>query len=151
MIIVFYSIFPRSSAVCVYGDVIARKDFSTKSRRPGARPFGKTENGKGVKCLLNPSLIISTNFVGRRQRLKTCGFLPFNFISVFFFRFLPPTYVYTPLGRRTENFPQNLVAPPLRVGFAGASKSLDKRATYKGFKLLLSTLAAVFFRAHEAV
>ena len=98
--------------------------FFHKISSPRLRYFGKTENGKGVKCLLNPSLIISTNFVGRRLRLKTYGFLPFNFISIFFFRFLPPTYVYTPLGRRTENFPQNLVAPLLRVGFAGASKKL---------------------------
>ena len=44
--------------------------------------------------------------------LKTYGFLPTKFIFACFFRMLPPTYVYTPLGRIRKILLQTRLTPP---------------------------------------
>ena len=67
----------------------------------------------GYRALLYASLFICANcFCTSVEKLRFSSFLSY---FVFYLRFLPPTYVYTPLGRRTKISTQNPLARGLCI------------------------------------
>ena len=59
--------------------------------------------------------------------MKTKGFLLFNWHFSFYPRFLPPTYVYTPLGRRTGISPRNYPSHLWLINFGITEKQKSTR------------------------
>ena len=80
------------------------------ARFKGLSHFGITTNKKYFHH-------VGRGFVSRHSlfrvkiKVENLRFSPFQPIFVCFFRFLPPTYASTPLGRRTKNSVRNLTSP----------------------------------------
>ena len=68
--------------------------------------FGEIEKGRGIVFSHSTSFLhLRGLFYFKVESLRLSANLLY---SLFYRRFLPPTYVNTPLGRRTAIFPQNL-------------------------------------------
>ena len=74
--------------------------------------FGITANKKKNFINKGQEKTPAFSFAFSYFKVENLRFSPFKPIFVCFFRFLPPTYTSTPLGRRTKNSAQN---PPNRL------------------------------------